>query len=297
MSRGGKALIKVGYACNNCCVFCHAHGLDPALAPAAGVAEKIEAAAALGCEMVVFSGGEPTIRPELPRWVRVAARRGVQVGLITNGRMLSYPAMVEELTRHGLAYAQVSLHSGNPRVHDGLVRAQSFAQTVAGVKNLSRLGVAGTATAGLVQGAGPLHELVELLAGVPAAKLKLSAVEPKGVALDHFDDVVPDLESAAALVRETFAHARRVAPDMGLLHEGFPHCLLPGLEDLAGGLREEGFTLMSEANEELLYPVDIDNRIRHRMCESCTIRGTCPGIYREYLARRPMPELPARGLP
>src|SRR6185295_10259865 len=63
-----KALIKVGYACNDHCTFCHTYDVRHIDDTADRVAQKICRAAALGHSMVVFSGGEPTIRRELFSW-------------------------------------------------------------------------------------------------------------------------------------------------------------------------------------------------------------------------------------
>ena len=46
---------------------------------------KIDRARALGHTMVVLSGGEPTIRPELTRWAARVAAAGLDFGLVTNG--------------------------------------------------------------------------------------------------------------------------------------------------------------------------------------------------------------------
>ena len=70
---GTKALIKVGYACNEHCSFCHTLEVRHIQGSAAEVDQKIRRAAVLGHEMVVLSGGEPTIRPELVHWAGLTA--------------------------------------------------------------------------------------------------------------------------------------------------------------------------------------------------------------------------------
>lgn len=287
----GRALIKVGYACNNGCLFCHAAGSQPRQSPAGAVEAKLELAARLGCSMAVLSGGEPTLRPELAAWARRAGELGLAFGLITNGRMLAYEALAGELAAAGLSYAQVSLHAGEAAEHDRLTRAESFHQTVAGVERLHGLGVEVTVNTVLTRGGRGLRRLVDLLAPLKGLRFKVSMVEPKGEALDRFDALVPDLDEAAARARELLQYAGRQAPSLARAHEGFPLCLMPGLTGLAGGLREEGFTLMSEADEEGFFAVDTDNREHPEPCAACALRGQCPGVYREYLARRPAPAL------
>src|SRR5262249_37485785 len=117
-----KALIKVGYGCNEHCTFCHTLDVRHVDGSAAEGHAKIERARELGHTMVVLSGGEPTIRPELYAWAAHVARLGLDLGLVTNGRLLAYPEVVERLVAHRLKYVYMSLHGGTPAVHNSLTR-------------------------------------------------------------------------------------------------------------------------------------------------------------------------------
>src|SRR5437667_5132838 len=121
-----KALIKVGYGCNENCTFCHTLNVRHVDGEAAEVEAKIRRAKALGHTMVVLSGGEPTIRPELFEWAMHVARLGLDLGLVTNGVVLAYPQVVERLLSHRLRYVYMSLHGGTSEIHQKLVRADTF---------------------------------------------------------------------------------------------------------------------------------------------------------------------------
>ncbi len=58
-----KALIKVGYGCNDHCTFCHTLDVRHIEGSTAEIDAQDRRARALGHSMVVLSGGEPTIRP------------------------------------------------------------------------------------------------------------------------------------------------------------------------------------------------------------------------------------------
>lgn len=287
-----KALIKVDYACNNNCVFCHSADLKSRVAAAVGVGHKIQRARQRGCTMAVLSGGEPTIKPKLMRWARLTREAGLDLGLVTNGRMLAYPELVSHLRSAGLTYVQLSLHAGTAALHDRLTRSRgSFQQTVAAVGNLVDAGVELTVNA-VVTGANldQLDGLVDLLQQYAGLRLKFSMVEPKGAALEHFDEQVPPLEEAAARVGSALRRGRDRCSE--LAHEGFPLCLVgAGLEGLACDLRSEGFALMCEADEEDFFPVDAKNRQLPSVCAGCGLSQSCPGVYRHYLARREVPQL------
>jgi len=90
----------------------------------------------LGIPHVVFTGGEPTLRPDLPELVAYAEQIGQITGLNTNARRLSDKQYVEQLVQAGLDHVQITVESHNPAIHDQMVRAHgAWQQTVAGLKN------------------------------------------------------------------------------------------------------------------------------------------------------------------
>jgi pyrroloquinoline quinone biosynthesis protein E len=70
-------------------------------------------AAALGVLQVHFSGGEPTVRKDLPAIIRGAARHGIYSNLITSGVMLD-EAGLAALVDAGLDHAQLSFQDVEP---------------------------------------------------------------------------------------------------------------------------------------------------------------------------------------
>ena len=74
---------------------------------------------------VSFTGGEPTLRPDLPELIAYARSRGMRVNLITNGIRCADAGYVATLEEAGLDSAQVSLEAadaGGPRSHRGQPR-------------------------------------------------------------------------------------------------------------------------------------------------------------------------------
>jgi len=83
--------------------------------------------------MVVLTGGEPTLRPDLPELAEHASGLGLMVVVGTNGMSLT-PARVEALQQAGVAGVGISVDSLNPEVHDtfrGLKGA--WARAMAGI--------------------------------------------------------------------------------------------------------------------------------------------------------------------
>lgn len=277
-----KALIKVGYGCNEHCTFCHTLDVRPIDGSAEEVERKILRAAELGHAMVVLSGGEPTIRPELVAWARRIAGLGLDLGLVTNGLALAYRELAERLLACRLRYVYMSLHGGVPEVHNRLVRTDSFHQALAALRNLSGRGLDLTVNCVVTrQNIGHLRGLVDLLAGFADVTLKLSMVEPKGGAARRFDLLVPRVADVADAVLAAAARAAEVG--LRVTHGGIPRCLLPGLEDSYSDLRTHRYWTMVEIGEPDFFPVDDDNKSHPPACDGCALRGGCPGLYRGYL--------------
>ena len=90
----------------------------------------------LGIPHIIFTGGEPTLRDDLPELVAHAEKNGQITGLNTNARRLSDPLYVEKLVAAGLDHVQITVESNDANVHDDMVRTKgAFLQTVRGLKN------------------------------------------------------------------------------------------------------------------------------------------------------------------
>jgi pyruvate-formate lyase-activating enzyme/SAM-dependent methyltransferase len=283
-----KALIKVGYGCNENCTFCHTRDVRDVEGTAAEVHGKIERAARLGCSMVVLSGGEPTIRAELLDWAGHAASLGLDFGLVTNGLVLSYPAVVERLQARRLKYVYMSLHGGTAEVHNRIVRADTFAAARAALGVLSGRGLDLTVNCVVTQqNLAHLREVVDLVLPYPDLVLKFSMVQPKGGGELLFPHVVPRASAVAERVADAISYGQRVASATGprFAHDGIPFCLLPGLEGLYDDLKTHGFASMVEVGEPDFFPVDDKDKVQPGACGGCSLRGACPGLFVGYRAR------------
>lgn len=91
---------------------------------------------ALNIPHLIFTGGEPTLRADLPELIAHAEQLGQITGLNTNGRRLSDPNYLKQLTEAGLDHVQITLESHLPQVHDQMVnQAGAWEQTTAGIRN------------------------------------------------------------------------------------------------------------------------------------------------------------------
>ncbi|MGI9429820.1 MAG: radical SAM protein, partial [Bythopirellula sp.] len=131
---------------------------------------------------VSFTGGECTLRPELPLFIRHARENGMRVNIITNGITSASQAYVDKLVRAGLTSAQVSLEGPNAEVHESLTqRPGSFAKTVRGIKNLRDAGLhVHTNTTICEENADHLNGILDLAKSLELPHVSMNHIIPTG---------------------------------------------------------------------------------------------------------------------
>lgn len=138
----------------------------------------------LGIPHIVFTGGEPTLRHDLPELIAYAQQKGQVTGLNSNARRLSDKHYVEELVKAGLDHVQITLESHDPEIHDHLVGAQgAWKQTVTGLENVLDTHLYVMTNTTLLQKNSPyLSETLDFLAqrGVPTIGLNALIYSGRG---------------------------------------------------------------------------------------------------------------------
>ena len=138
-----------------------------------------------GIPHVVFTGGEPTMRTDLPALISHAEQNGQITGVNSNGRRFSDKDYVRDLVQAGLDHVQITLESHDPTIHNHMVNAEhAWEQTVAGLRNVlnSPLFVM-TNTTLLGQNSPYLNQTLEFLTelGVPTVGLNALIYAGRGL--------------------------------------------------------------------------------------------------------------------
>jgi radical SAM protein with 4Fe4S-binding SPASM domain len=128
------------FRCQNDCVHCYTGG--PHETPELSTAQwksVIDRLNEVGVFILTFTGGEPTLRDDLPELLLYAQNKGMVTGLITNGRRLKDPVYVSTLEKSGLDFVQITLESHKADVHDAMTKsAGSWKETVEGIRNAAQ---------------------------------------------------------------------------------------------------------------------------------------------------------------
>lgn len=142
-----RFVLHVGYSCNERCEFCYyLDDLKKGRAKDASTAankRKIATAAAFGKKAIDISGGEPTIRQDLPELIAYCREKGIDsVTIITNGLRTADLEYCRALKDAGLTEGLFSIHSHSAEIHDRLTNVPgSFDKLMRSVENFRALGL------------------------------------------------------------------------------------------------------------------------------------------------------------
>jgi len=129
--------------CNLKCVHCYAHAKNRSgedeLTTREGMT-LIDDLAQFGVPVLLFSGGEPLVRPDLPELAAYAVEKGMRAVISTNGTLIT-PGKARILKEIGLSYVGISL-DGMEKVNDRFRGVDgAFNAALEGIKNCRDAGI------------------------------------------------------------------------------------------------------------------------------------------------------------
>jgi radical SAM protein with 4Fe4S-binding SPASM domain len=199
--------LAITYRCNNDCSHCYnARPRDYPELTTAQWHQILDKLWSIGIPHVVFTGGEPTLRPDLPELIEHAEQNGQITGINTNGRRLSDRTYLDSLVEAGLDHVQITLESHDPEIHDFMVHTHgAWKQTAAGIRNALETPLyVMTNTTMLTSNRGSLDHTLEFLAeiGVPTVGLNALIYSGRGLAVNSG---LPESE-----LHDLLSHAREI---------------------------------------------------------------------------------------
>lgn len=271
-----EAIVRINVACNQHCFFCNTdHTAENIHEKRDGVLDYISR----NRDVLYLSitGGEPTINPNLFRYIRHARAVGIpRVILQTNAMMAAYEAYADKLAAAGLTGAFVSLHAPEARVSDKITRTPGgWDLTVKGLGNLLERGVEiGLNT--VINGANytllPDHARFVAERFPDLVDITLSYVAPTGYCevnaknIPKIADVQPYLFEAIDILVDAGVTVK--LPDRC----GIPLCTVRGYEryhEALMGLPYSGTGVVT------------DDHFKHEGCGDCVWNDRCIGYWKK----------------
>lgn len=107
-------------ACNLNCAFCYVGGTREGKMDFETFKKIVDDAIPLGLRMVKITGGEPTLHPELHKFLDYLHQHGIQNNIVTNGTMITEQSAKK--FRKSFTTVKVSLESIDEKTDDSLTR-------------------------------------------------------------------------------------------------------------------------------------------------------------------------------
>lgn len=269
-----STIVRVNFFCNQACHFCCVSTHLPT-ASDDQVRQAIIDASKEGGD-VVFSGGEPTLNPQLAQWVRLAKREGAGfIELQTNATRLGDDAKVTELIEAGVDMAFVSLHGATADTSDAVTDTPgTFVQTVAGLDALHRSRM--TLRVNFVFCVRNREEFPAFMEMVgtrwPRASVTISVAGAFADVVPRTKTLIPRFSDLRQPLKEGLEVARRLGMEVSGFESmcGIPMCQVP--EDPAV------LAQYPEAPEE----EGGGEFVRAEACTDCDLRTRCWGVRTSY---------------
>ena len=303
--------ILLNYNCNAKCLFCSQDfdwRKEPNDLPFEKAVEHMYMAYKNGYRRLGFTGGEPTIRRELPKLLALAKKIGYSYARIqTNGVRIADFDYVKGLADAGLTFVKYSIHGHNAELHDKLVGIPgAFDKCLKSIENLKRLKVGIGVNIVLNDwNYRHLEEFYELfllklqlsnfviIAPLYEGNMTLNAVKGAKIGI-RLAEMAPYIKKAY----EVFTKINFPKPPL-LLH--FTPCILPGYEQQMLGWSAFNTMVVNPKGEKR----DLDmtagaHAIKVEACRKCVYNDRCIGFDSSYSRVfgteeiSPLLEVPAR---
>ncbi len=123
-------------ACNLACSHCYAaHSGEQRVHDTDQAKAVIDDLAAFGVPVILFSGGEPFMRPDIRTLASYAKAKGIRVTFSTNGTLID-EACADWLKELGVSYVGISI-DGTEAIHDAFRRAPgAYRRSLAAIRRL-----------------------------------------------------------------------------------------------------------------------------------------------------------------
>jgi radical SAM protein with 4Fe4S-binding SPASM domain len=249
-----KADLAITYKCNNDCPHCYneADRLTLESMPVEQWKQVVDRLVQVGIPHLIFTGGEATLYKDLPELIRHANQAGPICGLNTNGRRMAHFSYAKELASAGLNHVQVTLGSHKPEVHDRMMNARSFDQTVQGILNAQAAGLHTITNTTLMQmNAAEIEKTIEWIHSLGIKTFAINGMIYSGGGFDTGQSI-PEQHMPPLLVR-----VRDKAAELGMTFLWYTptmYCRLSPVELEIGAKRCNAgeYSLCVEPNADVL---------------------------------------------
>jgi len=278
--------IKTGFLCNNNCRFCvQAHKRSYGNRDKNEIFKDLEKAKKTGCEGVVFTGGEVSIRNDffdLLSYAKKLQFKTIQVQ--TNARRFYYYEFCKKAVEAGMNEFAPALHGHIPELHDYLTRSPgSFNQTCRAIRNIKSLGLyIVTNTVVVKPNYRYLTKIARLLVRLRVDQYQFAFMHAVGNGMKNFKSMMPCVSLAAPYIKKGLQIG--IDNNVKVMAEAMPFCVMQGYENYVSEL----YIPETEIRDIDTYDPNFtktrkqEGKLKFPQCKLCKYDSICEGPWREY---------------
>lgn len=293
MNLNNKSIVvTVGYKCNSNCEMCvvGSKNKQNINATTQEVKDILTEGRKNKVDRVEFSGGEPTIRKDLIRLVTFAKKIGYKnIGISTNGILLSNKNYCNKLISAGINIFTVSLHSPNQTINEAITNTpNSFQNTVDGIKNILIHKNVNICVVTVVQKLNFQHleKIGHLLSSLGIIQWNIVDLSPKGITKEKYASLSVDRKKIINIIIKIV----KLFNNLNIHLYNFTHCTVPP------SLHKNIITHLNKCNKNnhisysrnqefkrLIVKTDSDNTLsKIEICDTCKYSDNCAGYWSDY---------------
>lgn len=274
--------------------------------------------------LLIISGGEPTIRDDIFDLISYARDIDYQwIQLKTNGRIFYYKDFTEKMVKlikeHPVSDEQrdinhengynfrgldifefyISIYGSNPEMHDFISGVpKSFEQTIQGIKNLLCLNQVVTVNIVITKiNYRYLLEIVKYLDDIGVKYIELSFINIDGDAFTNFENIVPRINDVQPYIFDVIKNLHSISRENIILINNIPRCCIqevhfPHLSESYypyDGHKMYKFVELDSTTT--YYEEEVKNNIKGKKCKCCINDPICFGLNKKYVEKLGFDEL------
>jgi len=276
--------IIMGYQCNVQCDYCTiSKEMRAKNLTTAQIAKALEEGASNGLTSAAFGGGEPTMRKDLAKLVRLAKGMGYStIKISSNGLMYAYPEFVDKLLDAGATEFNLALMGWTGEMYNRIMgEARFFNLVQTGVTNLVARDarIIGDVIMKL-DTYRDLPETVEFWAELGVEKFVFWLMSLTDRVQDEKAQLV-QVSTMRPYMFEAFEVGRRRGIEVHSRH--IPPCMLQGYHDHVWDVATDRVLVVTPASSFWLSESRITANTFVDKCTNCTLRPQCMGVRQDYL--------------
>ncbi|MFW6009393.1 MAG: radical SAM protein, partial [archaeon] len=277
--------------CIHDCIFCSIPKKEEYL-ELNEIKRRIKKKSKIDYNLVVFTGGEPTLHKDLNKAIKYSEELGMKTRIITNGVKFSDIRYANKLKKSGLKRIVVSIHHYNDQKLKEITKSDEIDldKTLNGVKNALKLGIIVDINITVIkQNYKILPKLIQKLINISRNKINQVTFNYVGVEGNVLQkelnpkEIVPKYSESEKYLRHSFKLLKK--NNISFRVERVPLCFTKGFieyNSYANRMVGNEFYYTNELNENDSTSFYEKNFEKSENCKVCLLNNICPGVEKRY---------------